>query len=154
MSLLDKIKQEHQAPTVKVPPRKDDLVPTAKQEPAEPKLAPAPKKAEVTQPQQQVSHQLDVELETLEKELESFPAITNKKLGVRLEEVIYERLRRFCQDNSITLETLLEAYFTVCEPDSKLMARVIDDAQNRIKRRTKAGNIRSLLTKTKNLKGS
>ena len=143
MSLLDKIKKEHESPTVKVPPRQDELVPKAEVLPSETKPF-VPKEEGTPEPGQSIA--------SLEKELETLPSVTNKKIGVRLEDDIYEEVRRFCQENSITVETLLEAYFTVCQSQPKLIEKIIEEARFRLKRRTKAGNIRSLLTKAKNLK--
>jgi hypothetical protein len=143
MSLLDKIKKEHESPTVKVPPRQDELVPKVEALPSE--TNPIAPEEGTPEPVQSIA--------SLEKELETLPSVTNKKIGVRLEEDIYEEVRRFCQENSITVETLLEAYFTVCQSQPKLLEKIIDEARFRLKRRIKAGNIRSLLTKAKNLKG-
>ncbi len=142
MSLLDKIKNEYESQTVKVPPRQDELLPKAEVSLSETQLV--SQEEETTKPVQSTLF--------LEKELASLPSITNKKIGVRLEEGIYDELRKLCQENSITVETLLEAYFTVCSTQPKLVKKIIEEAQFRLKKRTKAGNIRSLLTKTKNLK--
>lgn len=142
MSLLDRIKNEYESQTVKVPPRQDELLPKAEVLLPETKLV--SQEEESTKPVQSTLF--------LEKELESLPSVTNKKIGVRLEEGIYEEIRKLCQENSITVETLLEAYFTVCSTQPKLVKKIIEEAQFRLKQRTKAGNIRSLLTKTKNLK--
>lgn len=141
MNLLDKIKKEHESPTVKVAPRQDELFP---------KVETIPTKAQETF---QVTESLTTEksIGLLEQELATFPTITNKKIGVRLEEGLYEEIRKLCHDNDITIETLLEAYFTICSSQSNLMNKVIKNAQYRLKQRTKAGNIRSLITKTKNL---
>jgi hypothetical protein len=142
MSLLDKIKNEYESQTVKVPPRQDELLPRG--EGLIPETERVSQEEEATKPVQSTLF--------LEKELASLPSVTNKKIGVRLEEGIYEEVRKFCQENSITVETLLEAYFTVCSSQPKLVKKIIEEAQFRLKQRTKAGNIRSLLTKTKNLK--
>ncbi len=141
MSLLDKIKNEYESQTVKVPPRQDELLP--KSEVSLPETQLVSQEEEVTKPAQSTLF--------LEKELASLPSVTNKKIGVRLEEGIYDEVRKLCQENSITVETLLEAYFTVCSTQPKLVKKIIEEAQFRLKQRTKAGNIRSLLTKTKNL---
>ena len=135
MSLLDKIKQESKNPKVKVTPREDQLINEGK-----------PTINEEKQEQDMIS--------SLEKELANLPSIVNKKMGVRLEEDIYNDIRKFCQDNDITLETLVEAYFTICQNDPDLLEKVIANAQHRVKQRTKAGNIRSLLTKTRNIRGN
>ena len=142
MSLLDKIKNEYESQTVKVPPRQDELLPRG--EGLLPETELVFQAEEATKPVQSTLF--------LEKELASLPSVTNKKIGVRLEEGIYDEVRKLCQENSITVETLLEAYFTVCSTQPKLVKKIIEEAQFRLKKRTKAGNISSLLTKTKNLK--
>jgi len=102
MSLLDKIKQESKNPKVKVTPREDQLInegkPTINEEKPEEDM-----------------------ISSLEKELASLPSIVNKKMGVRLEKGIYNDIRKFCQDNDITLETLVEAYFSICQNDPELL---------------------------------
>lgn len=136
MSLLDKIKQEYQSPTVKIAPRQDELIPT-------PETVKSREKEEKREEQEMIA--------SLEQELQSFPPITPKKMGVRLEESIYEQIRSLCREEDITLETLVEAYFTICQGNPLLQQQIIEEAQKRVKQRTKAGNIRSLLTKARNL---
>ncbi|PNJ93278.1 hypothetical protein CEP14_13275 [Cylindrospermopsis raciborskii C04] len=145
MTLFDKIKKEHNSPTVKVPPRQDDIIP----------------KQEVIESESNFNHgelhkytEPDVSpisIASLEKELQSFPSLSNKKIVLRLEEDIYEGIRVICYEHDITVETLLEAYFSLCKSQPKLMDKILKEAQSRIKGRTKAGNIRSLITKIKNL---
>lgn len=143
MSLLDKIKQESNSPTIKINPPKDELVPNQKQE-----------------NQENIKVTADIDKEqlaittALEKELETLPQVVSKKMGVRLEEGIYTEIRLFCQKNNITLETLLEAYFTICQDHPIILNQVVENAQHRLQQRTKAGNIRSILTKTRNLQAN
>lgn len=141
MNLLDKIKKEHESPTVKVVPRQDELLPKIESISAQTQEA-------FQTPQSSTTEE---SIRLLEQELATLPSITNKKIGVRLEEGIYEEIRKLCHDNNITVETLLEAYFTICNSQPDLESKIIENAQNRLKQRTKAGNIRSLITKTKNL---
>lgn len=153
MNLLDRIKKEHESPTVKVPPRQDELIPKTDAQPV--KSEPIVQQEESPEPNEAhgEADASGIAIASLERELETLPSVSNKKIGVRLEEEIYEDIRRLCQDNNITVETLLEAYFTVCRSQPTLVETIIEEAQSRLKRRTKAGNIRSLLTKAKNLKG-
>lgn len=143
MSLLDKIKQESTSPTIKINPRQDELAPLQKQE---------------KEKNREVNENIDNEqlamISVLEKELETLPQVVNKKMGVRLEENIYSEIRLFCQKNNITLETLLEAYFTICQDHPTVLNQVIENAQHRVQQRTKAGNIRSILTKTRNIQAN
>ncbi len=137
MSLLDKIRQESVEPQVKVPPRTDPLA------------------LSLDEKSQALAHNSTNEdnwSASLEAELAAIPPISNKKVGVRLEEEILDKLDQLCRQHDVTIETLLESFYTVCYAKDTLMLKVFQEAQNRIKRRTRAGNIRSVLTKSKNLK--
>lgn len=138
MSLLDKINQEAENPTIKVPFRSDDLVPNF---------------INVNKETEAVKSVVQTEqlIRSLEEELKTLPKVSSKKIGVRLETTLYEAIRKFCDEQEITVETLLESYFIVCKSNRDLTKKVLEEAQTRIKQRIRAGNIRSLLTKTRNL---
>ncbi|UBF30195.1 hypothetical protein K9N68_39350 (plasmid) [Kovacikia minuta CCNUW1] len=108
--------------------------------------------AEQPQPAQPAASGIDLELASLETELETFPIVSDKKIGVRLEKDIQKEILAFCDEQDITPETLLEAFYTVCKSKDSLIRQVAKEAQSRIQRRIKAGNIRSMITKLKNLK--
>ena len=136
MSLLDKIREESSSPSVKVDGRSDALIESLQQ-----------------QESQSVSSVSEEDFEAeLIAELESFPVISNKKVGVRLEEEILEALQTLCRRERITIETLLEAFHETCSGDETLMSQVIGGAKTRVQRRTRAGNIRSILTKSRNIR--
>lgn len=149
MGLLDKIRQEASSPTVKVPPRSDLLAP--QQEAAERVMDLADTSGEETLVPSSEQVQPS-EILSLEAELATYPTVSAKKVGVRLEEEILEELQDLCRKNDITVETLLESFYVNCKSNDTLMRRVIKEAQSRIRRRTKAGNIRSIITKSKNIK--
>ncbi|MBW4549942.1 MAG: hypothetical protein KME35_02305 [Aphanocapsa sp. GSE-SYN-MK-11-07L] len=136
MSLLDKIRQESVEPQVKVPPRTDPLTLSLEEKPQALALN---------------STNEDNWSASLEAELAAIPPISNKKVGVRLEEDILDKLDQLCRQHDVTIETLLEGFYTVCHTKDTIMLKVFQEAQNRIKRRTRAGNIRSVLTKSRNL---
>lgn len=139
MSLLDKINQEAKNPTVKVSPRSDEFAPKVIQ-------------LERTESPSQSIDQTEQMIRSLEQELETIPQVSSKKIGVRLETDVYNQIRRFCDEQGITVETLLESYFTVCQSNQQLTELVVQEAKARINQRVRAGNIRSLLTKTRNLR--
>jgi hypothetical protein len=141
MSILDKIRQEAIAPSVIVSPRTDPLTRSLEKFSDEDDVHSATSQTES-----------DNWEASLESELAAFPSIANRKVGVRLEEEILDQIDELCRQHNLTIETLLEAFFTVCNSKETLMQKIIQEAQSRIKRRTRAGNIRSVLTKTKNLK--
>ena len=140
MSLLDKIRQESASPTVKVKPKDDTLIQQV--------AAPLTEEQPVTSPEQ--IQQADP-IADLEAKLATYPVVSNKKVGVRLEESVLEEIQTLCRQNGITIETLLEGYYTVCKDREPTMRRVIKEAQTRAQTRTEAGNIRSLITKSRNL---
>lgn len=152
MSLMDKIRREANSPTVKVPPRQDVFVPM-KQD-AELSLPDTGLVVDEEMPEvnQVVQAGQDPHILSLEAELAKYPVVSSKKVGVRLEEPILEEIQELCRSSDITVETLLESFYFTCKGKDMLMRQVIKDAKSRVQRRTKAGNIRSILTKSKNIR--
>ncbi len=137
MSLMDKIRKESEAPSIVIEKREDPLLDDFHIEHDEVKS-------------QSTSQAASLE-ESLLNELEKIPLVSSKKVGVRLEEKILSDIQDLCRDNNITVETLLEAFHEICILRDPIMKLVIKDAQARMKRRTRAGNIRSTLTKFRNI---
>lgn len=150
MSLLDKIRLEASSPTVKVPPRNDLLSPQLEASAHVKDVADAAGGEPLVSSAQLV--QAQPEMLSLEADLANYPTVSTKKVGVRLEEEILESLEDLCRKNDITVETLLESFYVNCKSNDSLMRRILKEAQARIRRRTRAGNIRSIITKSKNLK--
>lgn len=144
MSLLSKIREEAQSPTFKVEPRSDVLV-----------SPPPPIHSATTgappQPEPAIAQG---EIIGLQQRLDQFPAISPKKVGLRMEEQIQKELQAYCLENGITPETLMEAYWTIVQSKEALSRQVLKEAQSRAARRTEAGNLRSSITKLQNLKRS
>lgn len=137
MSLLDQIRKETETPSVKVETRQDALIDNLAEENNE-------------SPNLSIDTHEDIEA-SLTAELASFPPISQKKVGVRLEEEVLTQLETTCKENKITIETFLEAAFIACQEDPSIMNATIADAQTRLARRKRAGTIRSILTKSQNL---
>lgn len=137
MSLMDKIRKESEAPSVVIEKREDPLLDDFH--------------IEQDELGSQVTSQSGSLEESLLKELEKIPLVSSKKVGVRLEEKVLSNIQDLCRDNNITVETLLEAFHEICILREPIMKLVIKDAQARMKRRTRAGNIRSTLTKFRNI---
>lgn len=152
MSLLDKIKQEASDPTFKVLPRQDALAPRGQDSESGSGMSTLMQAAQTEVAAQPTPGSPDPQLQFLEAELARYPLVSAKKVGVRLEEPILEEIQELCRRNDITIETLLESFFTTCQGKETMMRQVIKEAQARIQRRTKAGNIRSILTKSKNIR--
>lgn len=134
MSLIDKIRKESEMPTVLVEKREDGLL----------------EQISVETKEQETQYEESFEGKLL-AELEKIPQVSNKKVGVRLEEEVLSKIQDLCRDNNVTVETLLEAFYETCSNKESVMKAVIKEAQARNKRRTRAGNIRSTLTKFRNL---
>ena len=137
MSLMDKIRKESVTPSVVIEKREDPLLENFNSEPI--------------QIDTQLTSQTDNFEESLLKELDKIPLVSSKKVGVRLEEDVLSNIQDLCRDNNITVETLLEAFYEVCFTRESIMKSVVKEAQTRMKRRTRAGNIRSTLTKFRNI---
>lgn len=152
MSLLDKIRQEANSPTVKVPPRDDLLAPQREVKEPSATVSDAAFGEVVSSPEVSVQQGIEPEMLSLEAELATYPLVSPKKVGVRLEVELLEAIQDLCRKNDITVETLLESFYTNCKGNDSLMRRVIKGAQARIESRTRAGNIRSILTKSKNIR--
>lgn len=138
MSLLDEIRNRAHQPTV--PPRQDVL-----QQPPTPDTLTEPTASDAVQQPTVVS-----ELKRLEELLASFPEIA-PRVPVRLEVPIKDELDSLCNQEKVTIETLLEAFYVTCKDKESVMRLVIKEAKKRLKSRKEVGNIRSSLTKLNNL---
>lgn len=139
MSLLDEIRSRANQPTV--PPRQDVL-----QQPTTDTLT--PQDLETTDEVQQPT--VVSELKRLEELLASFPEIA-PRVPVRLETPIKDELDSLCNQEKVTIETLLEAFYVTCKDKESVMRQVLKEAKKRLKSRKEVGNIRSSLTKLNNL---
>ena len=90
------------------------------------------------------------EVKRLEELLANFPTIASR-IPIRLETPIKQELDELCQREKITIETLLEAFYTTCKDKESVMKQVVNTAKKRLKSRKEAGNIRSSITKLNNL---
>ncbi|MBD2168469.1 hypothetical protein H6G04_29240 [Calothrix membranacea FACHB-236] len=136
MNILDEIRNRANQPTVA--PREDVL---------------APQEQESLIPDVDVSSTADSstsELTLLEEQLANFPEIA-PRVPVRLEAAIKQELDDLCNEEKITVETLLEAFYVTCKEKDSVMKQVIKEAKKRLKSRKQAGNIRSSITRLANL---
>ena len=132
--MLDEIRNRNTQPTVS--PRQDIL--------------------QQQSPQQDTATNIDTEtteiseIKRLEELLVNFTDIASR-IPIRLETPIKQELDELCQREKITIETLLEAFYTTCFDKESVMKQVVNIAKKRIKSRKEAGNIRSSITKLNNL---
>jgi len=136
MNILNEIRNRAIQPTV--PPREDVLSPQQE-------IAVAPDIKVITTSDNAIS-----ELRHLEDQLANFPEIASR-LPIRLESSIKEELDKLCNSEKITIETLLEAFYTTCKDKDTVMEQVLKEAKKRLKTRKEAGNIRSSITRLTNL---
>ena len=156
MSILDEIRNRATQPTVS--PRQDSLASQAQEtfsdaqmEIAAPNHQDLPSASahtevnSVTPENQPVS-----ELKQLEDQLTSFPEIASR-VPIRLEAEIKEQIDTLCNQEKVTVETLLEAFYTTCKDKDSVMRQVLKEAKKRLQSRKTAGNIRSSITRLKNI---
>lgn len=135
MNILDEIRNRAVAPTVA--PRQDVL--------AQQQGSSTPDVDVTSTADSSVS-----ELTLLEEQLANFPEIA-PRVPVRLEVAIKQELDELCNQEKITVETLLEAFYVTCKEKDTVMKQVLKEAKKRLKNRKEAGNIRSSITRLANL---
>ena len=136
MNILDEIRNRAVAPTVA--PREDVL---------------AQQQQGSSTPDVDVTSTADSsvsELTKLEEQLRNLPEIA-PRVPVRLEVAIKQELDELCNEEKITVETLLEAFYVTCQDKDTVMKQVLKEAKKRLKSRKEAGNIRSSITRLANL---
>jgi hypothetical protein len=79
----------------------------------------------------------------LEEQLEQMPKVAPRR-NIRLEESLDEALQDLCNHTGVTIETFLEACFLACNQDPNLKQAVLQEAEQRLKQRKKAGKLRRL----------
>ncbi|BBD70933.1 hypothetical protein NIES4072_72990 [Nostoc commune NIES-4072] len=135
MNILDEIRNRATQPTVA--PREDVL---AQQQDSPTSDVDMPSTADSS-----VS-----ELTLLEEQLQNFPEIA-PRVPIRLDLSIKQELDDLCNQEKITVETLLEAFYVTCKDKDTVMKQVLKEAKKRLKSRKEAGNIRSSITRLANL---
>ncbi len=78
----------------------------------------------------------------------SLTAMSSKKRqkGVRLDEAIASELERFCLEEKITIETLIEAAWLEMQNHPKLRQKILKSAKNRRQKRFKLGRLQAKRT--------
>ncbi len=78
-------------------------------------------------------------------EIENLPQIS-KRLAVRLEDELRDKLEMLCKHEKITPETFLEAALVICNSNPGTMTLVLTEAKDRYAKRKMAGELRRLKT--------
>jgi hypothetical protein len=136
MNILDEIRNRAVAPTVA--PREDVLAPQELPSPTSDVDMPSTADSSIS------------ELTLLEEQLANFPEIA-PRVPVRIDVAIKQELDELCNQEKITIETLLEAFYVTCKDKDTVMKQVLKEAKKRLKNRKEAGNIRSSITRLANL---
>jgi hypothetical protein len=84
-------------------------------------------------------------LASLQAELQQYPE-TRRHSAIVLEKDLDVELTQFCKDRGITVETFLEAAWTVASADNTLVEKITTEAKHRYDRRKRVGQIKRLIT--------
>ncbi len=84
-------------------------------------------------------------LEDLQHKLSRFPK-TKRRSAIVLEKDIDVSLSEYCRSHQITVETFLEAAWTISQSNKTTQSRITKEAQSQYKSRKEAGRIRRLIT--------
>ena len=87
----------------------------------------------------------DTTLSNLKAELAEYPE-TNRHSAIVLEKKLDIELTRYCKEQGITVETFLEAAWTIAHSNPELLKQIKNEAQIRYKSRKEAGRLRRLIT--------
>ncbi|BDA76411.1 hypothetical protein CAL7716_105770 (plasmid) [Calothrix sp. PCC 7716] len=128
-NILNQLRNKRNRATV--PERIDALVPKS----TEPQVQPVT----VTE-----NNNIDT-LASLKAELEQYPE-TRRHSAIVLEKDLDSQLTQFCKDKGITVETFLEAAWTVVNADEALVEKITTEAKRRYDQRKRVGQIKRLIT--------
>lgn len=139
-NLLDKIRQNRQRSTVAS--RDDSLFSSNRNE-----GTPLIQTEEISRNSEE-----ELTIEQLKQRLQEFPQ-TRRRSGIVLEEELDRQLTQYCKDNRVTVETFLEAAWTIAieNEDETLLVQILNEAKRRYASRKEVGRLRRLLTSLSNL---
>jgi hypothetical protein len=81
----------------------------------------------------------------LKQQLAQFPT-TRRRSGIVLEEELDLELTTYCKKKGITVETFLEAAWSIVSAQETLLEQVTAQAKSRYRQRKEAGQLRRLIT--------
>ena len=142
-NLLNRLRQNRQRSSV--PKRDDPLIASEekKLDKEDKEREQKPTSKQTAQKQQASSD--DTTLFNLKAELALYPE-TNRHSAIVLEKELDIELTRYCKEQGITVETFLEAAWTIAAANPELLKQITDEAQIRYKSRKEAGRLRRLIT--------
>lgn len=147
-NVLNQLRNKRNRPTVE--PRQDALVPKAQSQPQEELQL---EEQDIPQQPTPVTSQASPTgtpngadtLGELIAELEKYPQ-TKRHSAIVLEQELDSCLTRFCKDRGITVETFLEAAWTIVNSDDGLVEKITTEAKRRYDQRKRVGQIKRLIT--------
>ncbi len=149
-NLLNRLRKNRQRSNV--PKRDDPLIESLDKEsqqksiPAQAERLPsAPGETPGVATSQKQAGSDDATLLNLKAELAKCPE-TKRHSAIVLEKQLDLELTRYCKDQGITVETFLEAAWTIVSANPELLRAVTDSALLRYKSRKEAGRLRRLIT--------
>ncbi|MEX0271278.1 hypothetical protein AB3R30_19240 [Leptolyngbyaceae cyanobacterium UHCC 1019] len=144
-SVLDRIRQNRQRPTV---PVRDDTLITRVQQSESPsvyKIVEYSPEAPSPEVKRSPTESGSDALEELKAELAKVPP-TNRHSAIVLEQELDHALTRYCKDNRVTIEVFLEAAWVYASANPATMKKILAEAKRRYGDRKRAGKLRRLLT--------
>ena len=139
-NLLERLRQNRQRSNV--PKRNDALIASSEKDREDEEHQQKP--TELQTESKQVDFQ-DNTLVNLKAELAKCPE-TNRHSAIVLEKKLDIELTRYCKEQKITVETFLEAAWTIAANNPELLNQITDEAQIRYQSRKEAGKLRRLIT--------
>lgn len=79
----------------------------------------------------------------IQRQLDSLPMVASRR-NIRLLEELDSEISRLCNEEGITIESLLEALYTNVRDNPQLLSEVLLDAKDRINQRKEAGVLRRI----------
>lgn len=134
-NILNQLRNKRNRATV--PERIDALVPKTVE-------TPLPQPVVIEEISNPTNSDIDT-LASLKSELEQYPE-TRRHSAIVLEKDLDTQLTQFCKDRGITVETFLEAAWTITSADETLVQKITTEAKRRYDQRKRVGQIKRLIT--------
>ncbi len=145
-NILNQLRNKRDRATV--PARIDALVPKS----ADLETRSAVEEESLAQPESETTEEIsnsentDVNtLASLKAELEQYPE-TRRHSAIVLEKDLDSQLTQFCKDRGITVETFLEAAWTIAIDSDGLRENIATEAKRRYDQRKRVGQLKRLIT--------
>jgi len=139
-NLLNRLRQNRSRSSV--PKRDDSLIASSEKDREDKERQQKPTESQTEH--KQVGFK-DNTLLNLKAELAKCPE-TNRHSAIVLEKKLDIELTRYCKEQGVTVETFLEAAWTIAANNPELLKQITNEAQTRYKSRKEAGRLRRLIT--------